>query len=128
MKAIFINEDNGLAFAHWIAERKKLYETRTKNTLLPCVGERVALCSTRHGKAPEIVGYADIVNYFFCNSYLFEMYRAETMIPKDSKYNKFGTRDGIPGKWFYEMANAETCKPHPLPSSAIRHGRSWCEF
>ena len=128
MKAVFINEDHGLLYAHWIAEGRKLYETRTKNTLLPLVGERVALCSTRNGKAPEIVGYADVVNYFFCNAGLFEMYRPDTMIPEGSKYNKFGMRDGISGKWFYEMANPETCKPFPLPSSAIRHGRSWCEF
>lgn len=28
----------------------------------------------------------------------------------------------------YEIGLAYSCTPYPLPSSAIRHGRSWCEW
>ena len=87
------------------------------------VGERVAIIRTRRGKAPTIVGYADITRWEFCPWTLFEMYRDETLIPPGSKYDIRGK-----GKYFYLMANPETCEPYPLPKDAIRHGRSWCEF
>jgi len=127
MKAIFINE-NDVLYAHFIAARLKLYETRTKNTLKPCVNERVALCSTKRGRRPVVVGYADITSVKFCSISEYEERRRETKIPIGDKFDKFGTWNGTPGKWFYKMENAETCEPYTLPSSAIRHGRSWCEF
>ena len=96
--------------------------------LFPCVGERVSIVSTKRGRRPLVIGYADMVDYFFCPICLFEMYRDETMIPPGSKYDVSVVSGGRSGKWFYKMANAETCVPFELPADAVRHGRSWCEF
>ncbi len=128
MKGIFVHESRGEYYAHDIVYGSKTIETRTKNTLLPCVGETVAVISTRSGHAPEIVGFVSIFTYAFCPETLFEMYRPETMIPHNSKYNKLGHRNGKPGKWFYYLENPIPVKPFPLPDDAVRHGRSWCEF
>ena len=128
MKAIFVHETAGEPYAYWMVYGFKTEETRTKNTLLPCVGENVAVVSTRSGRKPEIVGFVEITGYSFCPASLFEMYREDTMIPYNSKYNKFGYRNGKPGKWFYHIEFPRPCKPFPLPENAIRHGRSWCEF
>ena len=127
MKAMFINED-GVPYAHLIVSGKKLIETRTRNMLLPLVGERVAIVSTRKGKPAMVIGYADVQNYAFCPVNLLDMWRNETCIPKGDTYDSLGKRNGRQGKWFYELYNAEPCKPFPLPENAVRHGRSWCEF
>ena len=127
MKAMFVNED-GVPYAQLIVTGKKLIETRTKNMLLPLVGERVAIVSTHKGKKPMVVGYANVQNYSFCPITLLECWRRETMIPKGSTYDNLGKRNGKQGKWFYELYKAEPCKPYPLPTSAVRHGRSWCEW
>ena len=127
MKAMFVNED-GVKYAQLIVSGKKLIETRTRNMLLPLVGERVAIVSTRKGHKPMVVGYANVQNYAFCPVTMLDMWRNETMIPKGDTYDNLGWRDGRQGKWFYELYNAEPCEPFPLPSSAVRHGRSWCEF
>ena len=128
MKAIYVHEKAGEYYAHWIVYGEKTIETRTRNVLLSLVGETVAVVCTRNGHAPEIVGFVDITRYEFCPETLFNMYRPDTMIPMFSKYNRLGTRDGKPGKWFYHLENARPCKPFPLPENAVRHGRSWCEF
>lgn len=127
MKAMFVNED-GVKYAQLIVSGKKLIETRARNMLLPLVGERVAIVSTRKGHKPMVVGYANVQNYAFCPVTMLDMWRNETMIPKGDTYDNLGWRDGRQGKWFYELYNAEPCAPFPLPSSAVRHGRSWCEF
>lgn len=127
MKGMFVNEDTA-PYAQWIVSGQKLIETRTKNMLLPLVGERVAIISTRKGRKPVVVGYANVQNYSFCPVNLLDMWRRETMIPKGDTYDNLGTRNGKQGKWFYELYKAEPCNPFPLPSFAVRHGRSWCEF
>ena len=64
-----------------------------------------------------------MTRYEFCPFCLFEMYRDLTLIPQGSAYDVKGK-----GKWFYWFENTEPCEPYPLPPSAVRHGRSWCEF
>ena len=123
MYGIFVNEDGGIHYAQAIVQGYKPIETRSRNMLSALVGERVAIIRTRKGKAPTVVGYADITRWEFCPCALFEMYRDLTLIPSGSKYDIKGK-----GKYFYHMANPETCKPYPLPGSAVRHGRSWCEW
>lgn len=123
MKAMFVNDDGPVKYATLIARGWKTIETRKKNMLRSLVGERVAIVRTGRGKVPEIIGYVDVVRYEFCPFCLFEMYRDLTCIPQGSKYDVSGR-----GKWFYHLANAETCDPYPLPADAVRHGRSWCEF
>lgn len=127
MKAMFINE-NTVPYALLITGGKKSIETRTKNMLLPLVGERVAIVSTKHGCKPLVVGYVNVDDYCFCPVNLLNMWRKETMIPVGDVYDNLGKRDGVRGKWFYMLSNAEACAPYILPETAIRHGRSWCEF
>lgn len=127
-KAMYVHESRGEYYAHWITYRYKTEETRTKNTLLPLVGEIVAVICTRSNHKAEIIGFVDVTGYSFCPETLFEMYRPETMIPTTSKYNKFGYRNGKPGKWFYHLANGRPCMPFPVPDNAVKHGRAWCEF
>ena len=122
MKAFFCNGRRD-PFPKWIVQRWKTIETRQKNMLSALVGERVAIVETGSRPGPMVIGYVDIVGSFFCSSTDFDKYRRETMIPAGSSFDCKGS-----GKWFYQLANAEPCEPFPLPSSAIRHGRSWCEF
>lgn len=127
MKAMFVNE-NTVPYAQLIVSGEKTIETRTKNMLLPLVGERVAVVRTRNGKKPMVVGYVDVTWYCFCLAAFLDEWRNETLIPRGDIYDNLGRRDGRQGKWFYDLANAEPCDPYPLPASAVRHGRSWCEF
>lgn len=123
MKGIFVHETKKEPYATLITMREKLLETRNRNMLSSLVGERVAIISTRASKVPMIVGHATILwAEFFSKEYL-DVIRSETRIPVGSKYD---CRNN--GKWCYYMADAEQCEPYPLPTSAIRHGRSWCEF
>ena len=127
MKAMFVNDDD-LPYTRLIVIGQKVIETRTKNTLLPLVGERVAIVRTHSGSKPTVVGYATVQEYYFCPVIMLNSFRDLTLVPKGSTYDKLGKRNGKQGKWFYELKDAEPCEPYPLPSSAIRHGRSWCEF
>lgn len=127
MYGVFINDDS-FPYTDKILEHIKTIETRTKNMLLPLVGERVAIIRTGKGKKPLVVGYVDITNYAFCPVIMLDAYRNETCIPVGSTFDNLGTRDGRQGKWFYYLENAVSCNPYKLPSSAIYHGRSWCEF
>ena len=122
MKVVFIN-GRRIPFPTYICNKWKTLETRQKNMLSALVGERVAIAETGTHKVPMIVGYADMTGSFFCNAEDFDKYRDQTMIPAGSEYDCKGK-----GKWCYIMENAEHCTPYPLPSSAIRHGRSWCEI
>lgn len=121
MKGIFVNEDE-VHYADAIVEAFKPVETRSRNMLSACVGERVAIISTKRNRKPMVVGYADMVGNIFLSAEWLNANRHLTMIPEGSKY------DNDKGKWGYWMSNAEKCDPYELPSSAIRHGRSWCEF
>ena len=125
MKGIFVNENGGVPYASAIVNGIKTVETRGRNMLAALVGERVAIIRTRRGKAPMVVGYATI--YTATHGTQAEMnsdyMRSLTLIPEGSTYDS-----GAAGKWCYWLSYARPCNPYPLPSSAIRHGRSWCEF
>lgn len=125
MKAMFVNQlsHQGVKYADLIAQARKLVETRSRNMLSALVGERVAIVRTVRGKKPMVIGYVDVVGASFCKAEDFRKYFDLHLVPAGSAYDVSGK-----GKWFYHLANAETCDPYPLPSSAIRHGRSWCEF
>lgn len=121
MKGIFVNEDGGIRYAEAIVSGIKPVETRGKDMLRSCVGERVAIIRTRRGKNPVVLGYADIVRSERNGVFWMDAHRDLTLIPKGSKYDK-----GC--KWCYWIENPERCEPYQLPLSATRHGRSWCEF
>ena len=123
MYGIFINEDGKVKFAHEIANRRKPVETRNRKMLSALVGKRVALIATGKGKKPTIVGYATITHEWWYPKEYMNNIRHATLIPAGSKYDSTDK-----GKWCYWMSWAEPCEEYPLPTSAIRHGRSWCEF
>lgn len=123
MYGIFVNENGGVPYARAIAQGIKPIETRSRNMLKSLVGQRVAIIRTGRHKKPTIIGYADMVRWEFCPCTLWEMYRAETLVPVGSKYDCRGR-----GKYFYFFENAEKCEPYELPADAIRHGRSYAEF
>ena len=125
VKGMFVNENGCVPYAKAITQRIKPVETRGRNMLSALVGERVAVIRTRRGKAPTIVGYVTIYRSTHepqrvMNS---DYMRRLTLIPEGSAYDS-----GPSGKWCYWLTDAEECDPYPLPSSAVRHGRSWCEF
>ena len=122
MKGIFVNENGCVPYARLIAGGYKRIETRGRDMLRPCVGQRVAIVQTRRGKKPMIIGFVDILDGKKCQGPdHWEAVRDDTLIPPGSLYDD-------PKRWLYALYNPEQCKPFPLPSSAIRHGRSWCEF
>lgn len=123
MKGIFVNENGGVPYAAAIVIGIKPIETRGKNMLSACVGEKVAIIRTRRNKAATVVGYAKIDKATFESASWLDAHRNQTLIPTGSAYDAT-TR----GKWCYHLSAPETCMPYQLPLSAIRHGRSWCEF
>lgn len=123
MKGIFVNENGGIPYAQAIVRGVKPIETRNKNMLSALVGERVAIIRTHRNKAPLVLGYATILWAEHCSKEYMDAIRSITLIPEGSEHDA-----GKSGKWCYYMADPVACDPFPLPFSAIRHGRSWCEF
>lgn len=123
MKGIFVADCGCMKYALYLASGAKVIETRAKNMLRDCVGERVAIIRTQKHKPPCVVGYADIVRVSFCKAEDFDKYFNLHRVQPGSKYAPNGK-----GKYFYWMAHAEECRPYVLPENAVRHGRSWCEW
>ncbi len=121
MRGIFVNENGGIPYAVAIVHGIKPYETRTRNMLRPLIGERVAIIRTRRGKNPLVVGYARIASAERRGAAWLDANRDKTLIPPGCEYD-------TPSRWCYAMVEAERCDPYPLPTDAVRHGRSWCEF
>ena len=123
-KGFFVEDTKECPFAFLIAAGYKTIETRNRNMLSALVGERVAVIRTRKGKAPEIVGYVDVVSASFCTSEDFHKHERQHYVRVGSKYDCKGN-----GKWFYHLENPKFLwHPYPLPEWTVRHGRSWCEF
>ena len=120
MRGIFVNE-NEYPYAQEICLRLKTIETRSKNMLRSCVGERVAVICTRANCYPLVLGYVDITEAHRKNWVFLDHNRSRTRIPVGSKFD-------TPIRWCYFLANATPCSPYPLPANAVRHGRSWCEW
>lgn len=126
MKGIFVNNEDGIVrYADAIVEGFKTVETRNRNMLSACVGERVCIIATRRGKKPVVIGSVLITcAYKMCGGWMNE-HRNLTLIPKYSKYDNNGE-----DKWCYFLADSVSFGTHsyPLPQNAVRHGRSWCEW
>lgn len=123
MSGIFVADNGCVKYAVCIVKGVKVIETRSRNMLSALVGDRVAIIRTQKHRKPCIIGYADIVRASFCKAEDFDSFYNLHLVQPTSKYACHGK-----GKWFYWLANAEECRPYELPESAIRHGRSWCEF
>ena len=124
MKGIFVNENGCIPYAALIANGYKTIETRNRNMLSACVGERVAIVRTHRNWKPLIVGYVTITGSSFCKAEDFDKYYDQHYVSSTSGYAPQNGR----GKWFYYCKDAETCYPKDLPEDTVRHGRSWCEF
>ena len=107
-----------MPYADLIVKGIKTIETRSRNMLSACVGERVAIIRTIRGKKPEVIGYADIYQHELSKYMASDV--IDTFVPHGSKY--------CDNRHFYYLSWATECKPYPLPKDAVRHGRSWCEF
>lgn len=123
MLGIFVNENGGIHYAAAIAAGIKPIETRNKNMLAACVGQRVDVIRTRRGKKPVIIGQVDVVAAEFKTADWLDENRELTLIPPGSAYDCNGR-----GKWCYMLANAVACAPRELPADVTRHGRSYCEY
>lgn len=126
MLGFFIN-DHAVPYTLLILQLIKTIETRTRNTLKALIGQRVAIIQTGKGPA-QIVGYVTITKAVFCPADQLDSFREQTRVPKGSSFDKCGTCEGVPGKWFYYLDNPEPCTPYPVPADAVRHGRVWVEF
>lgn len=124
MKGIFVNENGCVPYAALIASGIKTIETRNRNMLSACVGERVAVIRTHRNWKPLIVGYVTITGSSYCKAEDFDKYYRQHCV---SPVSGFAPQNGR-GKWFYYCADAETCYPKDLPENIVRHGRSWCEW
>jgi len=123
MKGIFVNSTQGTDYARAIVTGRKTIETRNRDMLKDLVGDTVAVIRTYNGKRPKVIGYASIVDHFFCDADLFQMLRGQHLVPEGSKYDCTDR-----GKHCYVIGFCEECDPFDLPASAVRHGRSWCEY
>ena len=123
MLGIFVNENGGVHYAAAIAAGVKPYETRSRNMLRACIGQRVDVIRTRRGKRPVIVGQVDIVGAEFKTAAWLDANRELTLIPPGPAYDCNGR-----GKWCYKLENATACSPRELPVGVVRHGRSYCEY
>ena len=121
MKGIFVNQlsASGVKYADAIVDGYKTIETRSRNMLSACLCERVAIIRTVCGKKPVVIGYADMVGAVHSEKTAAD-FPESTLVPEGSAYAN--------NRWFYLLRNPERCEAFPLPSSATRHGRSWCEF
>lgn len=123
MYGVFVNENGGIRYASAIVDGFKPIETRSRNMLSALVGKRVAIIRTRRNKNPLVMGYVTIIGSEKRSREWLDENRNLTLIPEGSGYDCKGSF-----KWCYYLVSAEKCEPYQLPSSAIRHGRSWCEF
>ncbi len=123
MKAMFVESTRCVPYARAIVQAYKPLETRGKNMLSALVGERVAVVETGRGKKPMVVGYVTVTKAERLGVFWLDTHRNLTLIPEGSRYDSHGKC-----KWGYWLSDPEECEPYPLPSSAVRHGRSWCEF
>ena len=123
MKAMFVNSNGGIPYARLITSGLKKIETRNRDMLRELCGERVAVVYTRRGKNPLVIGAVDVTGKYFAGVEQFKAERNLHFVPEGSMYDATGR-----GKWCYTLENAAVCDPFPLPDSAVRHGRSWCEF
>lgn len=123
MYGIFVNENGRVPFAQLLVSGYKTIETRNKDMLSALVGQRVAVVRTRRNKKPTVLGYVTITAKAFCKANDFDNYFEQHFVQPKSKYDTNNK-----GKWFYYVSEPEECNPYELPVSAVRHGRSWCEF
>ena len=119
MKGIFVNSSE-YPYAERIVSGFKTIETRSKNMLRACVGDRVAIVRTGKG-IPVVIGYVTVSGSACSASLTASDFPGKTYVFPGSKFAN--------NRWFYFLKDAEMLSVRfPLPADTVRHGRSWCEF
>lgn len=124
MKVIFINTRSA-PYISLIGSLRKPYETRTRDTLRSCVGERVLLAET--GKGKPIVCLSAIIDHVIIaeTKAVWDSLRSLHCVPVGSRHD---WKPETKRKYLYHLAIVEKVAPFVLPDSAIRHGRTWAEI
>lgn len=111
-------------FLNEIIQGRKIYETRTRNTLTGLLGKKVLLAETGHGK-PIVKCSATISTLLTVTSARqFEKYRTSTRIEEGSEYD---WTDETRIKYLYKLENVRSFDEF-VPENGKRHGRVWMEY
>ena len=111
-------------FLVWIMSGRKLYESRTRNTLRALVGQRVYLAETGRG-APVVRASAIIAEVVPVYSRsVWRQLRSAHRVPAGSAYD---WQPGARVKYLYRMAAVAPVPPF-TPPEGVRHGRVWMEY
>lgn len=104
---------------------KKLYETRTKNTLQCLIGKRVYLCET--GKGKRLVKCTAIISEVITvkDRHTWEMYRDNLSIDPGSD---FDWKDDTTVKYLYRMESVYRLPVPFIPVDGVMHGRVFMDY
>jgi len=120
---IFINCSR-FPFVDWIRSRRKLYETRTRNTLRAVVGQRVYLAETGRGRSvvrcSAVIGDPVVAS---SRSAWRKFMRAACIVPGSVYDWKPETKK----KYLYPVMDVQPVPPFH-PAEGVRHGRVWMEY
>lgn len=121
---VFIN-CKSYPFISDIMSGKKLYETRTRNTLKSLVGKRVLIAETGHGK-PVVKCLATIDHCVRVYDYPAweNAFRDKCSIERGSNYD---WTDKTDRKYLYRLTDVQPV-PEFIPPDGFRHGRTWMEY
>ena len=120
---VFIN-CSVFPFIAWILSGRKVYETRSRDTLRALVGQRVLLAETGRSGRPIIRCSCVIDHAITCDRGAFRKLRSLHLVPARSAYDwKQGTRKKV----LYRITDVQPVVPFPAPEG-VRHGRVWMEY
>lgn len=103
---------------------KKVYETRSRDTLRVFIGRRVLLAETgKHGR-PVVRCSAVIDNAITCDRGAFQRLRHLHRVPRGSAYD---WKPETKKKVLYRLVDVQPVTPFPAPEG-VRHGRVWMEY
>ena len=111
-------------FLAWILSGRKVYETRTRDTLRALVCCRVLLAETGRGGRPVVRCSCVIDHSITCDRGAFRALRRLHMVPARSAYDwQPSTRKKV----LYRLIDVQPVSPFPVPEG-VRHGRVWMEY
>ena len=123
MVFVFINCSR-FPFIQWIMDRRKIYETRNRNTLKELVGKRVFLVET--GKGRSVVRCSAVIGEGLKieSQFVWDCLRYSHRVEKDSVYD---WKSETKCKWLYLLKDVQPVSVPFHPPEGIRHGRVWME-
>lgn len=111
-------------FIAWIISGKKLYETRTRDTLRALVGRRVYLAETGRSGRPVVRCSVYIDHSMTVDKGCWRRLRFLHRVPSKSVYD---WQPWTHKKVLYRLTDVLPCDPFTPPEGA-RHGRVWMEY